>query len=178
MSGEDLALQAFTEFLNAVEAGISAAQQLIKEGKHLWDPAGIKWESAEGSKGPYERSEDVNNPEFKAMLKDLAAHNGRITREGCFYWTFKNGSTVGRKKRGKAESKQAEAPVKVSELFPEDLRGLLSFEETEDATIIKPRQFLGSDNFSKILAIVKEHSGEYVSAGKQSRFHVPKKAFK
>ena len=70
-----------------------------KEEKHSWDPLKIKWVQAEGSKGPYERSEDVNNLEFKAMLNDLASHNGKTQRNGYFYWTFQNGSTVGRKKR-------------------------------------------------------------------------------
>lgn len=62
-----------------------------------WDPSKIKWEKAEGTKGEYERSEDINNLEFKAMLKDLAAHKGRLYRNGLFYWTFPTGATVGRK---------------------------------------------------------------------------------
>lgn len=175
MSEEDLCLQAFTEFLNAVEAGIAAARQQIKAVKVGWDPAKIKWTDAEGSKGPYQRSEDLNNLEFKAILKDLASHNGTITRNGYFYWIFQNGSTVGRKKRGKQESQPAEILEKIEKLFPEDLRGLLSFKQETGTWIIKPRQFLGADNFSKILAIVKGHGGKYVSAGKESRFEVPKK---
>jgi hypothetical protein len=62
-----------------------------------WSPAKIKWEAADGPNGPYERSEDVNSKDFKLMLKDLQAHNGKLTREGFFYWVFTNGSTVGRK---------------------------------------------------------------------------------
>lgn len=62
-----------------------------------WNPANIKWETAEGSSGPYERSEDVNSQDFKEMLKDLAAHSGKLTKERKFYWTFQNGVTVGRK---------------------------------------------------------------------------------
>ena len=65
----------------------------------LWDSTKINWEQTEGSSGPYERSEDVNNLDFKAMLKDIAAHQGKLTRDGYFYWIFKNGVTVGRKKR-------------------------------------------------------------------------------
>ncbi len=65
-----------------------------------WNPSKIKWRKAEGASGPYERSEDVNNLDFKALVKDLAAHGGKLTRDGTFYWLFKNGSTVGRKKRG------------------------------------------------------------------------------
>ncbi|MEM0006646.1 MAG: hypothetical protein QW734_11240 [Candidatus Bathyarchaeia archaeon] len=96
---EDLALTALLNFLDAVEAGVSAAKQRIKEAKIGWNPDKIKWEDAEGSSGQYQRSEDFNNPEFKAMLKDLQAHGGKLTRNGYFYWVFKNGSTVGRKKR-------------------------------------------------------------------------------
>jgi hypothetical protein len=60
-------------------------------------------------------------------------------------------------------------------MFPEDLEDLLSFEEKEDYLIIKPRQFLGSDNFAKIASIVRGIGGEYISAGKGSHFRVPKK---
>ena len=99
MTEEDLVLEAFTDFLNAVDAGIQAARQRIKAVKVGWDPDKIEWKKAEGTKGSYERSEDVDNPEFKAMLKDLASHGDRLTRNGYFYWVFKNGSTVGRKRR-------------------------------------------------------------------------------
>jgi hypothetical protein len=60
-------------------------------------------------------------------------------------------------------------------MFPEELENLLSFEEKEDYLIIKPRQFLGSDNFAKIASIVRGIGGEYISAGKGSHFRVPKK---
>jgi len=59
--------------------------------------------------------------------------------------------------------------------FPEDLETLLSFEEKEDYIVIKPRQFLGSDKFAKIASVVRETGGEYVSAGKESHFRIPKK---
>ena len=60
-------------------------------------------------------------------------------------------------------------------MFPEDLENLLSFEEKDDYIMIKPRQFLGSDNFSKIASVVRSAGGDYVSAGKASHFRVPKK---
>jgi hypothetical protein len=63
----------------------------------------------------------------------------------------------------------------VKMLFPEDLENLLSFEEKDDYVMIKPRQFLGSDNFSKIASVVRGAGGDYVSAGKASHFRVPKK---
>jgi len=63
----------------------------------------------------------------------------------------------------------------ITTMFPEDLESLLSFEEKEDYIMIKPRQFLGSDNFAKIASIVREIGGDYISAGKESHFRVPKK---
>jgi hypothetical protein len=40
---------ALLEFLNAVEAGISAARQLIKEAKIGWSPDQTKWEETQGT---------------------------------------------------------------------------------------------------------------------------------
>jgi hypothetical protein len=146
------------------------------KGESSWDPSKIKWEQAEGSSGLYERSEDVNNPDFKAMLKDLRAHKGKMNHEGLFYWVFENGYTVGRKKQGSAKEKSSVAGSNPAEVFPEDLRTLLSFEQKEGFSIIKPRQFLGSENFAKIADIVKQQGGDYVSAGKNSHFRIPVKS--
>jgi hypothetical protein len=59
--------------------------------------------------------------------------------------------------------------------FPEDLENLLSFEEKSDYIIIKPKQFLGSENFAKIASAVRGMGGEYISAGRDSHFRVPNK---
>lgn len=59
--------------------------------------------------------------------------------------------------------------------FPEELETRLSFEEKEEYIIIKPKQFLGSENFAKIASAVRGMGGEYISAGKDSHFRVPKK---
>jgi hypothetical protein len=59
--------------------------------------------------------------------------------------------------------------------FPEDLESLLSFQEKGDYIMVKPRQFLGSENFAKIASAVRGMGGEYISAGKDSHFRVPKK---
>ncbi len=58
--------------------------------------------------------------------------------------------------------------------FPDDLDGLLDFEEKDDYIIVKPRQFLGSENFSKIASTIRGMGGEYVSAGKASHFRIPR----
>lgn len=59
-------------------------------------------------------------------------------------------------------------------MFSEDLENLLSFEEKEDYIIVKPRQFLGSGNFAKIASTVRGIGGEYISAGRDSHFRIPK----
>jgi hypothetical protein len=66
------------------------------------------------------------------------------------------------------KAKDAEA------LFSRDLADLLDFEEREDGVIIRPRKFLGSENFAKIAKIVKDNGGSYVSAGKDSHFCLTK----
>jgi hypothetical protein len=60
-------------------------------------------------------------------------------------------------------------------MFPEDLENLLDFEERDDFIIVKPRQFLGSENFAKIASAVRGMGGEYISAGKASHFRVPRR---
>ncbi len=59
--------------------------------------------------------------------------------------------------------------------FPEELEARLGFEERGDFIIIKPKSFLGSENFAKIASAVRGMGGEYISAGKDSHFRVPKK---
>ena len=59
-------------------------------------------------------------------------------------------------------------------LFSSDLEEMLTFEETGNYIVIKPRRFLGSDNFAKIASIVRGVGGEYISAGKESHFKVPR----
>ena len=95
-------VESILDFANAVESAV-VNLRLQLEGKQtkpksLWNPSLIKWVSAEGEKGPYERSEDVNNLQFKALLKDLGEHGGKFFKNGYFYWSFKNGYVIGRKK--------------------------------------------------------------------------------
>ena len=63
----------------------------------------------------------------------------------------------------------------VRALFPKELEEMLFFEDQDEYIIIKPRRFLGSENFAKIASAVRGMGGEYISAGKDSHFRVPKK---
>ena len=80
-------------------AGVGEAEKVSAQGP--WDPTKIVWTRAEGNKGSYERSADVNSHDFKALVKDLSKHDGKLMRGDKFYWLFQNGSTVGRKRRKK-----------------------------------------------------------------------------
>jgi hypothetical protein len=60
-------------------------------------------------------------------------------------------------------------------LFPENLESMLAFEDKGDYVMIKPKQFLGSENFAKIASTVRGIGGEYISAGRDSHFRVYKK---
>jgi hypothetical protein len=59
--------------------------------------------------------------------------------------------------------------------FPEDLEHLLNFEERDDYIMVKPRGFLGSENFAKIASTVRGLGGEYISAGRDSHFRIYKR---
>jgi hypothetical protein len=106
MNNEDfkIFIEDFVDFLNSLEASVVKMRAQIEklEGVRLWNwnPDKIAWTKAQGEKGEYERSEDINSLDFKNLLKDLAEHKGSLIRDSWFYWTFKNGSVVGKKKRG------------------------------------------------------------------------------
>ncbi|MEM2975677.1 MAG: hypothetical protein QXE76_01040 [Candidatus Bathyarchaeia archaeon] len=62
----------------------------------------------------------------------------------------------------------------VRALFPKELEEMLAFEDKEKYIVVRPRQFLGSENFAKIASIVRGAGGEYISAGKESHFRISK----
>jgi len=62
----------------------------------------------------------------------------------------------------------------VRTVFPKELESMLFFEDTAKYIIIKPRQYLGSENFAKIASLVRGEGGEYISAGKESHFRISK----
>jgi hypothetical protein len=88
------------DFVVAVEQACAILRtQIAKMRGVAYDMEKIKWEPAEGKAGAYEKSSDANSPDFKALLKDIQAHGGKMTVGPYFVWAFKNGNTLGRKKR-------------------------------------------------------------------------------
>jgi len=76
----------------------------------------------------------------------------------------------------KPEPKQASNRiVEIRQKF-EPFKDLVTLDEESDTlfVVIRPRQYLGAENFSKISSVVREIGGTYVSQGKASHFKVPK----
>ena len=64
----------------------------------------------------------------------------------------------------------------VKSKLPSDLLDRLdvAYRNQGNIIIIKPTKFLGSENFAKIAQIIKNSlHGQYISAGKDSRFEIP-----
>ena len=104
-----------------------------------------------------------------ASLKSLAV--GQITQP----LTHTSSSTTNTPPIAPRETSKQRSLDDIRMSFPEELEARLSFDEKGDYIIIKPKQFLGSENFAKIASAVRGMGGEYISAGKDSHFRVPKK---
>ena len=190
MSNErDMVLEVFADFLNGVEAAVSSAKALLKKVKvDGSDPSKISWIQAQGAKGPYEKATQQGGTDYRLLVQDLLKHGRRMRKDGYFTWLFEDNTTIGRKKeqqKKKAPTQKTinaqpvEAPnsgtIDVETAFPADLHALLNFQVEDDFVTIRPRQYLGSDIFRRIAAIVRDQlAGEYVSAGRESHFRVPK----
>ena len=61
---------------------------------------------------------------------------------------------------------------RVKQVFGE-LAGYLTFTAAEGKIVVRARQFLGSEVFSKVANITRALGGRYISAGKESHFEIP-----
>jgi len=84
------------------------------------------------------------------------------------------GKPVEAKPKPQEPTGKPEAPMEIEQCFPKELVELLNFEDQGNWIRVSPKQFLGSDNFARVLAIVHDLKGEYISAGKGSHFRIPK----
>jgi hypothetical protein len=69
---------------------------------------------------------------------------------------------------------QMRSVSEVRTIFPKELEDMLFFEEQGEYIVIKPRRFLGSENFAKIASLIRSAGGEYISAGRDSHFRIPR----
>lgn len=201
---------------NGMESGIETFRQRMKQLKlaesgqslplsYTWNIENIRWTEQHGAKGPFDvaRPEDnVDGPDFKALMSNIQKNGGKMTKEGHFFSIMQDGVSIGmwaarekgaktsaqpQEKLPESTSQQAsntakqfqpgneDGPIRRAQLmFPEDIENRLSFEEQGDYVIIKPKQFLGSESFAKIALTVRGAGGEYISAGKDSHFRIHK----
>lgn len=100
-------LEDMLTYLAAQEAGLVQLRMQINKilgetkpsTKLPFDVEKIKWQQRQNQKGPFEISEDYDNPDHKALLKFLTEHAGNcLVSQGFFYWVFPDLKTVGRKR--------------------------------------------------------------------------------
>lgn len=75
-----------------------------------------------------------------------------------------------RRYTGKLHPEQIEASK--APIFPEPYAEMLTITDQGSFWHVKPKRFLGTENFTEIARIVKQFGGEYVSAGKSSHFKI------
>lgn len=102
--GLEEAAKRFREGLASLvqERIIPEASKAVGERVWSWNPDAIIWVEASGPSGGYQLATAENNQgntDFQELLRDLEAHQGRLTRNGYFYWSFQQKPFVGRKKR-------------------------------------------------------------------------------
>jgi hypothetical protein len=105
MSDNGLALDVLMDFLDAVEGGVVAAKQRIKEvklGDEQLDFSKLFWEEKQGTKGLFQQtSEEANQnsllwQELKAKLKE---HDGFWQSNGYRFWfDMENECVIDRRK--------------------------------------------------------------------------------
>ena len=110
--------------------------------------------------------------DLKRISEDLRSVSASLKSMAIGQITHPTSSPMPSAREGTGGQKTIE-DVRLS--FPADLENVLNIDERNDYIIIKPKQFLGSENFAKIASAVRGLGGEYISAGKDSHFRVPKK---
>lgn len=105
MKGQVFKLHEEGELLEDSNAAVEADKQPEKTSprQNLWNLEKIRWVEAEGARGLYQRypaphQKAESTLDYRNMLADLKAHDGKMTRDGYFFWTFADGATIGRKK--------------------------------------------------------------------------------
>jgi hypothetical protein len=67
-----------------------------------YNPEKLNWIRTEGQKGPYERypafqQKPQPTADYVNLITDLKNHEGKLVRNGLFYWLWKDETTIGRK---------------------------------------------------------------------------------
>jgi hypothetical protein len=63
-----------------------------------YNPEKILWQKTQGSRGEFEKAVEQDTPDYQQLIAHLEKCNGKLTKDGLFYWLFDDKKTVGRKK--------------------------------------------------------------------------------
>lgn len=93
------------DFCNAIEAAaVNLKMRIAKrhgvteeERKPQYDLSKIKTERTEGRAGFYQKATEQDSEDYRNLLKDLKAHDGKLIRDGFWIWLFDDGTTAGMK---------------------------------------------------------------------------------
>jgi len=55
------------------------------------------WQQQEGKKGIFELRTDVDTNEYLTLRDEILKENGKLAKEGFFYWIMQNQNGIGRK---------------------------------------------------------------------------------
>jgi hypothetical protein len=103
---ENFSLEVLTDFFDAVEAGIAAGRQRIKEKMKLEDDkldySKLFWEEKKGEKGLFQQTSEKANQNsdlWKALKAKLKEHQGFWQYQDFKYWfDLKQESVIDRRK--------------------------------------------------------------------------------
>jgi len=119
----------------------------------------------------------LQKPDFAKVAKiaGRGGFGGEYIKQGkrSHFKIPKMGAQPLQTKEPKREPKSGDPVGNAQMLFTQDLEELLNFTLDGKTVKIKPKKFLGSDNFAKIASAVRNAGGEYISAGEASHFIVP-----
>ena len=91
-----MSVEFFVRLRDACEAEIERLKP--SEAKSLeYDLNNIKTTRTEGPSGFYEKANEQDGEDYRNLLEDLKAHDGKLTRDGMFVWLFSDGKSVGMK---------------------------------------------------------------------------------
>lgn len=71
------------------------------------------------------------------------------------------------------EKRNLDIVQKVKERFLDKWVERIEFSRQGNFIIVKTKQYLNTDDFEELRAVIRDFGGEYVSAGKDSHFKIP-----
>lgn len=98
-----------------------------------------------------------------------------LVRNQVEEWISEETGKISRESEKPTEEKPIVTVDSIAKKFPRKVKSQLFFEDAGEYVVVRARKYLGQEDFKKIAEIVRSLGGEYVSAGKDSHFKIPRK---